>query len=85
MRVGLNYPWVDYGWDFGLAPPSWRGADRDPRWVGLIDDDLRRFQALGITVLRWFILADGLTYGSGNEAPWPTRPHPRDGTSIRRV
>src|SRR6478735_7675118 len=71
MRVGVNYPWFDYGWDFGLAPPSWRAPDRDPRWVGAIDDDLRRFQALGITVVRWFILADGLTYGSGNEAPWP--------------
>ena len=61
MRVGVNYPWFDYGWDFGLAPPSWRAPDRDPRWVGAIDDDLRRFQALGITVVRWFILADGFT------------------------
>jgi len=70
MRVGVNYPWVDYGWDFGVAPPLWRAADRDPRWLSVIDDDLRRFQTLGITVLRWFILADGLTYGSGSDAPW---------------
>ena len=70
MRVGVNYPWVDYGWDFGVAPPSWRGHDDDPRWMSVIDEDLRRFQALGVTVLRWFILADGLTYGSGTGAPW---------------
>ena len=71
MQVGVNYPWLDYGWDFGVAPPSWRGDRTDPRWYGAIDEHLQRFQNLGISVVRWFILADGLTYGTGNNAPYP--------------
>lgn len=73
MRVGVNYPWFDYGWDFGLAPPAWRGARATPRWYAEIDNHLRHFQALGITVVRWFILADGLTYGTEGDAPVPDR------------
>jgi hypothetical protein len=76
LRVGVNYPWFDYGWDFGVAPPHWRPAS-DPRWMSGIDADLRHFQALGITLVRWFILADGLTYGSGALAP--RRDAARDG------
>ena len=68
MRVGVNYPWFDYGWDFGMAPPDWRAAEQ-PRWSADIDLHLRHFQHLGISVVRWFILADGLTYGSGDTAP----------------
>ena len=71
MQVGVNYPWRDYGWDFGVAPPGWRGDQADPRWYGTIDDHLQRFLNLGISVVRWFILADGLTYGTGNSAPYP--------------
>lgn len=77
MRVGVNYPWYDYGWDFGAAPPAWRGSLPTPRWYGAIDEDLERFASLGITVVRWFILGDGLAYGSGPDAPW------RDGSSGR--
>jgi len=69
MDVGVNYPWYDYGWDFGLGPPAWRGARTDPRWYDKFDGHLRYFQNLGIRVVRWFILADGLTYGTGADAP----------------
>jgi hypothetical protein len=68
VQVGVNYPWRDYGWDFG-GPPSWRRGKAEPRWLGEIDDHLRRFDALGITVVRWFVLADGLTYGIGCDVP----------------
>jgi len=70
MQVGVNYPWFDYGWDFGVPPPGWRPS-ATPRWVGEIDVHLRHFQRLGVSVVRWFILADGLTYGSGETAPRP--------------
>ena len=73
MRVGVNFPWRDYGWDFGLGPSSWRGGLADPRWYPEIDGHLRHFQDVGISVVRWFILADGLTYGVGAEAPVPDR------------
>lgn len=68
MQVGVNYPWFDYGWDFGEAPPGWRGQAA-PRWLGRIDEHLQHFHALGISVVRWFILGDGLTYGTGARAP----------------
>jgi hypothetical protein len=69
MQVGVNYPWFDYGWDFGLGPPSWRGGRTKPRWYDHIDADLQHLSEMGITVVRWFILADGLTYGTGDDAP----------------
>jgi hypothetical protein len=71
MRVGVNYPWLDYGWDFGLGPPAWRGARTTPRWFDHVDEHLARLRDLGISVVRWFLLADGLTYGTGDEAPRP--------------
>ena len=69
MQVGVNYPWFDYGWDFGLGPPEWRGAQMVPRWFAQIDGHLTRLHDLGVRVLRWFVLADGLTYGTGGQAP----------------
>lgn len=69
MRVGVNYPWRDYGWDFGTAPPAWRREGATPRWADDIDRHLRHFAGLGIDVVRWFVLGDGLTYGSGSLAP----------------
>lgn len=69
--MGVNYPWFDYGWDFGLGPPAWRGARTTPRWYGEIDQHLRHFRGLGISVVRWFVLADGLTYGTDGAAPRP--------------
>lgn len=68
MQVGINYPWLDYGWDFGTPPPGWRSGS-DPRWVGRIDSDIARFKRIGVSVVRWFILGDGLTYGTGANAP----------------
>lgn len=68
MDVGLNYPWFDYGWDFGDAPPNWRHGS-DPNWAGFVDANLEYFHDLGIRVIRWFIFGDGLCYGSGKQAP----------------
>lgn len=70
MQVGVNYPWLDYGWDFGPGPSSWRSGRSDPRWYDQIDGHLQHFLNLGIRVVRWFILADGLNYGTGNNAPY---------------
>jgi len=76
MQVGVNYPWFNYGWDFGFGPPAWRGAQTDPAWFAAIDGHLQRFQNLGISVVRWFILADGLTYGTTGSAPYPDQANP---------
>src|SRR5262245_24222517 len=74
MQVGVNYPWFDYGLDFGLAPAGWRGDRVVPRWFDHLDADLKRVSNMGISVVRWFILADGLAYGNGDEAPRLGRP-----------
>ncbi|MCE7983105.1 MAG: hypothetical protein DYG89_18120 [Caldilinea sp. CFX5] len=68
MNVGVNYPWFNYGWDFGEAPPNWR-KHVNPNWTYEIEEHLLHFQKLGIRIVRWFILADGLAYGTGSQAP----------------
>jgi hypothetical protein len=68
MDAGVNYPWFSYGWDFGPAPSGWRSGN-DPAWVPHIGQHLQHMAALGISVIRWFILGDGLTYGTGPDAP----------------
>jgi hypothetical protein len=68
MDVGVNYPWFSYGWDFGPAPPGWRSGG-DPEWVPDIGQHLQRLAAIGVRVVRWFILGDGLSYGTGPDAP----------------
>jgi hypothetical protein len=72
MDAGVNYPWYSYGWDFGPAPPGWRSGD-EPAWVAHIGQHLEHLAAIGISVVRWFILGDGLTYGTGPDAPEPDR------------
>jgi hypothetical protein len=68
MDVGVNYPWFSYGWDFGPAPPGWRSGN-NPDWVPHIGQHLEHLAAIGVRVVRWFILGDGLSYGSGPDAP----------------
>lgn len=74
MRVGINYAWLNYAWDFGPPPYHDDGTlwgDR-AQWKTRIDDDLNTFRRLGIFAVRWFILGDGLTYGVGLNAPHRT-------------
>ncbi len=71
--TGINYPWLNYGWDFGEPPAGWTGglnrkAFRAAQQAALAKD-LRDLRALGMEVVRWFVLADGLTYGTGDFAP----------------
>jgi hypothetical protein len=68
MDVGVNYPWFEYGWDFGDGPQEWTKGS-DPKWYSAIDYDLKYFNSLKLRVVRWFIFGDGLTYGSGKQAP----------------
>ena len=73
MLVGINYPWIDYGWDFGGPPAEWVASGNPAAWRekkrNLIEEDFGRFAARGIFAVRWFLLADGLNYGMGECAP----------------
>lgn len=71
--TGINYPWLNYGWDFGDPPPGWSGGQETEAFRAgqreTIRRDLREMAALGLNVVRWFVLADGLSYGTGASAP----------------
>lgn len=66
MLVGINYPWLRCGWDFGAAPPGY-GARTG--MAATVAHDFQRLRAAGASVVRWFILADGFSYGTGAHAP----------------
>lgn len=95
MLVGINYPWIDYGWDFGDPPSAWVSPGNAPGWREekrrQIDEDFRAFADLGISAIRWFILADGASYGTDAEAPrlvdnkWRFDPLPREHSFHRQL
>ena len=76
MFVGINYPWVHYGWDFGDPPPAWVAGSILGEWREKkrtqIEEDFQRFASQGIFAARWFIMADGLNYGIDDFAPRKT-------------
>jgi hypothetical protein len=49
MLVGINYPWIDYGWDFGDPPPAWVAGEYVAGWREnkrkQIEEDFRLFAA----------------------------------------
>lgn len=64
MQVGYNYPWAfdAYGQNFGpvfFGPPS----DGLPAWKNRVPQRLDELKGLGISIIRWFILMNGLNYG----------------------
>ena len=71
--TGINYPWMNYGWDFGDPPEGWTGGlDREAFRAAqhqMLLQDLLDLRASGMEVVRWFVLADGLVYGTGTSAP----------------
>jgi hypothetical protein len=73
FQVGINYPWIDYAWDFGAPPSAWVNEQYVAEWREKkrrqIVEDFRAFAEMGLFAVRWFILADGLSYGTGAEAP----------------
>ncbi len=100
MQLGINHPWHNNGWDFGptpqlLSPPAggtqattWRdefqtGPDGTPRTR--LDGHLASYRGVGISAVRWFILADGYnlgtpTYSAGKG--WQYTPPKVDGTFL---
>lgn len=71
MKVGINFPWINYGWDFGPPPPEWVSSIDEWRAAKhqKIVNTLGELAELGIESIRWFILGDGTNYGLGEEAP----------------
>jgi hypothetical protein len=65
FTVGANFPWVNCGWDFGAPPAGWR---RDPaRSWAWVEEQLRALRALGVRVVRFWVLAGGVNYPVGRD------------------
>lgn len=71
MQVGINYAWRNYAWDFGDPPHSDGGSAWGARaaWQPTIEAELAEFRLIGLDVVRWFVLADGTTYGVADQKP----------------
>ncbi len=67
MRLGLNLPWIDCGHDFGRRPPPWNGGDASPvrDWPALGRELAEWRRALGVEVVRFWVLAAGVNYPVG--------------------
>lgn len=66
--VGINYAFINYGWDIGNCPYGGRTAGGFSSYRHKLDRDFALFKSKGIRVVRVFLLGDlrtGLTYENG--------------------
>lgn len=63
FTLGVNFPWVTCGHDFGPRPPPWAGAPGTD-WAA-VEDELRGLAAAGLRAARWWILAGGVNLPIG--------------------
>lgn len=72
--LGVNYPWQNYGEDFGSVGGEHRGISL-PANEELLLREFARIREAGATVVRWFLFADGRG-GFVCEKGIPRRPDP---------
>jgi len=58
FTLGVNYPWRNYGEDFGCVNGSHRGVSLPANRESLLRD-FARIRETGATVVRWFLFGDG--------------------------
>ena len=63
FELGINYPWVSCGHDFGPKPPAWAGA-RGTDWSA-VEGDLNSMRELGLGHVRWWLLGGGVNLPCG--------------------
>src|SRR5262245_17179884 len=58
FQVGINYPWIDYAWDFGDPPAAWVAPPQLAEWRAKkrsqIVEDFKSFRRMGLFAVRWF-------------------------------
>lgn len=74
LEVGVNFPWVTCGHDFGPRPPAWSGAP--PTDFAAIERELRELRADGVTSARWWVLAGGVNLPVGADPETVARREP---------
>src|SRR5258708_1588297 len=89
MDIGINYPWQSfdsYGADFGvirgwqknLTRREWQAPGEVDKTLTVLDENLLLYVKLGIKVVRWYLLADGLSYGTDKRPSDPKDPKNKD-------
>ena len=56
--LGVNYPWLNYGHDFGTTAWGHDGVS-SPKSRDTVEADLAYLQSQGVHVVRWFVFGDG--------------------------
>jgi len=56
--LAVNYPWLNYGRDFGVSPWGYSGVAL-PESQDIVSADFARIRSSGASVIRWFLLCDG--------------------------
>jgi hypothetical protein len=56
--LGVNYPWLRYGQDFGKTAEGHFGAST-PQAKQSIEEHFAAIRDCGATVVRWFVFGDG--------------------------
>jgi hypothetical protein len=56
--LAVNYPWLNYGRDFGVSPWGYSGVAL-PQSRETVEADFRRIRSSGVSIVRWFLLCDG--------------------------
>jgi hypothetical protein len=64
FHVGVNYPWGNYGTDFGTSAWGNQGVGENST---AISSDFANLSEAGVKVVRWFILCDGRSSPEFNE------------------
>src|SRR5262249_37619838 len=57
FTAGVNYPWANYGNDFGVSPWGSIGVSI-PDTKKFVEADFAYLHSQGITVIRWFLFCD---------------------------
>ena len=70
--LGVNYPWLNYGQDFGEGPWGHRGISV-PENRSRVAQDFSEIRDSGASAVRWFLFGDGRA-GFLSEQGIPTRP-----------
>jgi hypothetical protein len=70
FSLGVNYPWRNYGEDFGCANGEHRGISISANQETL-SQDFARIREAGVSVVRWFLFGDGRGgFVCENGIPW---------------
>ncbi len=56
--AGVNYPWSNYGWDFGDNAWGHKGVS-EPSSRAAVEADFAFLKSKGVKVARWFVFCDG--------------------------